>query len=634
MPVVLIVGCDDSPSIEKAYEAGASDFVEMPIQWPTLSHRLDFLLRAGQERRSLAQNEKKNRALLEALPDTSVVVDPAGLVVEHLLGSDMEGGQSLIGRSIDEAFPPEIVAQARRVLHKVTGARLVKRFAVRKDKQRWFEARFLPQPDGMLLIVTRDITERLKAERRINYLAYYDTLTGLPNRQMLLLKVKEMIGRTRQEGTNAALLYLDLDRFKLINDNLGRAVGDALLRAVAERLQNLVKKSASNESASGPRLNLVARLGGDEFALFADGLQDEQQAGALADQIRATLDAPFDFGHHFAATPSIGVAMYPGDSEDIEDLLVKSEMAMYQAKEQGRNVHAFFGQSMAVRSLRRLSIESDLRRALEKGDFRLHYQPKLDLRSGKINGVEALLRWPHSDKGFIAPDKFIPVAEDSGLIQPLGAWVLNEVCAQMRRWSEKGLGHVTVAANVSANQFMRQDFVEGVLQTLKNSKMPGSRLELEITESVLMRNLNEARSTLNRLRAEGIAVSIDDFGTGYSSLGYLRGLPVHTLKIDRSFVKDLLLHEDAAAICAAIIAMARELKIHVVAEGVENQRQLDFLQLHGCEQAQGFLIGKPVEASDVEALLRGEDSGRFVLSPAKTDALLTGKTRRSKQDVA
>ena len=234
---------------------------------------------------------------------------------------------------------------------------------------------------------------------------------------MLLLKARDLISGARDSGSSAALLYIDLDRFKRINDNLGRSVGDALLKAVAERLQLLVKA----EQSATPAFRLVARLGGDEFLLFADGLSEEQQAGALADQVRATLDPPFDFaGHHFAVSPSIGVAMYPNDSEDIEDLLVKSEMAMYQAKEQGRNGHAFFGQSMALRSLRRLSIESDLRLALDNGDFRLFYQPKLDLTSGKITGVEALLRWPHAEKGFIGPDKFIPVAEETGLILPLG----------------------------------------------------------------------------------------------------------------------------------------------------------------------------------------------------------------------
>lgn len=631
IPVVLVTGHDDTASIEKAYEAGASDFLQKPILWPTLPHRVDFMLRAWHDRRALAQGEKKIRTLLEALPDSSVVVDQAGLIVEHSLGSDVQGGQSLIGRPIQEAFPAEIADQARRALGKLIDGRLMKRFAAHSNGiQRWFEARFLPQADGMLLIVTRDITERLKAERHIKYLAYYDTLTGLPNRQMLLLKTRDLISGARDSGSNAALLYIDLDRFKRVNDNLGRSVGDALLKAVAERLQLLVETDRS----ATPAVRLVARLGGDEFLLFADGLSEEQQAGALADQVRATLDPPFDFsGHHFAVTPSIGVAMYPNDSEDIEDLLVKSEMAMYQAKEQGRNGHAFFGQSMAVRSLRRLSIESDLRLALDNGDFRLFYQPKLDLTSGKIAGVEALLRWPHAEKGFIGPDKFIPVAEETGLILPLGAWVLREACAQIKRWTQQGLTHISVAANVSAQQFMRRDFVDSVLLALRESDAPGLRLELEITESVLMRNLNEARATLNRLRAEGIAVSIDDFGTGYSSLGYLRGLPVRTLKIDRSFVKDLVPHEDAAAICAAIIAMARELKMQVVAEGVENQRQLDFLKLHRCDQAQGFLISKPAPAAEIEGLLRGEDVLRRRLSPGQADHLLTAEGRNSR-DVA
>jgi diguanylate cyclase (GGDEF)-like protein len=629
IPVVLVTGHDDTVSIEKGYEAGASDFLQKPVLWPTLPHRVDYMLRASQDGRALARSEKKNRALLEALPDASVVVDGTGCIVEHLLGIDTDGNLPLIGRPVEEAFPTEIALEARRLLRKVPDGPSVSRFArVRGGKRRWFEARFLPQSDGHLLIVSRDITQQLKAEARIKYLAYYDALTGLPNRQLFLIKAQERLARGGSQGYCAAVFFLDLDRFKRINDNLGHALGDTLLKLVSERLQHQLK-NGSDTTGSMPKVSLVARLGGDKFALYADGLKDEQQTGALADNIRAALDAPFDFAEHkFVVTASVGVAVYPGDSDSLDDLLVKAEMAMYLAKEQGRNGHAFFGQSMALRSLRRLSMETDLRRALENGDFRIHYQPKLNLANGEITGVEALLRWPHAEKGMIGPDKFIPVAEETGLIIPLGAWVLSETCAQLGRWAANGLGHITAAVNVSAQQFMRRDFVDSVLSVLRAARVNGQRLELEITESMLMRHLDESRVTLNRLRAAGVALSIDDFGTGYSSLGYLRSLPVSALKIDRSFVKDLGRHEDAAAICAAIIAMARELKIEVVAEGVENQKQLDFLHLQHCEQAQGFLIAKPAAAEEVEPLLRGGGTRRWTLgADAALEPLIVGASR-------
>lgn len=629
IPVVLVTGHDDTVSIEKGYEAGASDFLQKPVLWPTLPHRVDYMLRASHDGRALARSEKKNRALLEALPDASVVVDRTGCIVEHLLGSDPEGNVPLIGRPIEDAFPIEIAVEARRLLTKGADGRSASRFAQpRGGKRRWFEARFLPQSDGQLLIVSRDITQQLKAEARIKYLAYYDALTGLPNRQLFLVKAKERLTLGGSQGYCAAVFFLDIDRFKRINDNLGHALGDSLLKLVAQRLQQQVKAEPVAAGAT-PEVSLVARLGGDKFALYADGLKDEQQTGAVADKIRAALDAPFDFAENkFVVTASVGVAVYPGDSDSLDDLLVKAEMAMYLAKEQGRNGHAFFGQSMALRSLRRLSMETDLRRALENGDFRIHYQPKLNLANGELTGVEALLRWPHAEKGMIAPDKFIPVAEETGLIIPLGAWVLTETCAQLSRWAANGLGHITAAVNVSAQQFMRRDFVDSVLGILSAAKVGGKRLELEITESMLMRHLDESRITLNRLRAAGVALSIDDFGTGYSSLGYLRSLPVSALKIDRSFVKDLGRHEDAAAICAAIIAMARELKLEVVAEGVENQQQLDFLHLQHCEQAQGYLISKPAAAEDVEALLRGGGTRRWTLaSDAALEPLIVGTAR-------
>ncbi len=609
VPVFLVTGHDDTASIEAAYEAGATDFIHKPVLWPTMPQRLDFMLRALDDRRGLARSEKKNRALLQALPDASVIVDRRGYITEHLTGSDTVDGPSLVGKLLEEAFPHEIAKAAH---HAIDGGssslRITHEYVVvQRARRRWYEARFRRQLDGTLLIVTRDTTERRKARQRIEYLAYYDVLTRLPNRQQLIVGAARAIRDAAASAKSVAVLHLDLDRFKRVNDNLGHAVGNALLQSVARRLDQLVpsRERVVGTPSTAPMPVMVARLGGDEFVVLVNGVDSDRQAVEIADRIRQLLAEPFDCGgHRLVVTPSIGVAMFPRDSTDIDDLMVKADMAMYRAKDQGGNGHAFFGESMAVRSLRRLAIETDMRRALEHGDFRIHYQPKLDLASGAIEGVEALLRWTHPQRGAMQPDSFIPVAEETGLIVPLGEWVVREVCGQLKRWAGMGLTDLTAAVNVSVQQFIRHGFVDSVLRALEDSGVAPSKLELEITESLLMRDVGDTRASMSRLRACGITLSIDDFGTGYSSLGYLRQLPVSALKIDRSFVQDLTRNDDSAKICAAIIALGRELKLKVIAEGVETKEQLAFLRRHHCDQAQGFLISRPVPAADLETLLR------------------------------
>jgi len=610
VPVVLVTGHDDTASIESAYEAGATDFLNKPVLWATLAHKVDFMLRAFEDRRELVRSEKKNRALLQALPDASVIVDRSGTIVEHFTGSDTGSDRPLIGRRLEEAFPAELVNAARNSLVKGGLApHATHEYAVMHGERRhWYEARLRPQPDGTLLIVTRDTTERRKAKARIEYLAFNDVLTQLPNRQQLLLKATQALQEAARTGTGMAILQMDLDRFKRINDNLGHTVGDALLKSVARRLQQLIRpapRAASGAAAPTPAPVMVARLGGDEFVVLVSGVNDERQVVDVAENISKLLAEPFDCGgHRLVVTPSIGIAMFPRDSTAIDDLLVKADMAMYRAKDQGRNGHAVFGESMALRSLARLALESDMRRAFEEGSFRIHYQPKLDLASGAIAGVEALLRWSHPQRGPVSPESFIPVAEETGLIVPLGEWVLRQVCEQLHRWAALGFIDLTVAVNVSVPQFVRRDFGDSVVRALQDAQVTPDRLELEITESLFMRNSPDIMASMHHFRSLGVALAIDDFGTGYSSLGYLRQLPVSALKIDRSFVRDLEHREDAAKICAAIIALARELKLKVVAEGVETHAQLRFLQQHRCDQAQGFLISRPLPATEVEVLLR------------------------------
>ena len=608
VPIVMVTGHNDTESIARAYDAGATDFIHKPVLWPTLPHRVGFMLRALDNLHALRDSELRNRALLQALPDTIFMVDAHGVLVEHIAGHERNYGRKLVGKSLEDVFPAEVARAARAALvDKATVEPAAIEFKVRQGtRRRWFEARLRPQPDGPLLIVIRDTTERREAKARIEHLAFYDSLTRLPNRQLFLREANRALRGQAPTEQLAALLYLDLDRFKRINDNLGHSVGDALLQEVARRLLQDVAPAAAalgGAGASAPQRHRVARFGGDEFALLLTGLADEQQAAAAADLIRGALAEPFHCdGHRFVITPSIGIALYPRDASDIEDLLVKADMAMYQAKDRGRNAHAFYGQTMAVRSLGRLELETELQRAIEGEALRLHYQPKLDLTSGRVIGVEALLRWPHAERGWVAPDTFIPVAEETGLIFAIGDWVVDQACRQLAAWGRAGLGHLSVAVNVSVQQFLRGDFVASVLRRLELHGVAPERLELEITESLLMKNLEDATAAMRRLRAAGIALSIDDFGTGYSSLGYLRQLPVNALKIDRSFVKDLPDNDDASAICAAIIAMARELNLKVIAEGVESAAQLEFLRRHRCDLAQGYHIGRPVPAAELQGL--------------------------------
>ena len=599
VPIVMVTGHNDTESIARAYDAGATDFIHKPVLWPTLPHRVGFMLRAFDNLQALRESERRNRALRQALPDTIFVVDSNGVLVEHISGNERNYGRNLVGKPVEEVFPAVVARAARATLSGNAPAEAAGiEFKVRQGtKRHWFEARVRPQADGPLLIIIRNSTERHLAKARIEYLAYYDSLTRLPNRALFLREASRSLRAPAAVNQLAALLYLDLDRFKRINDNLGHSIGDSLLQEVARRLERTIGDTTEQTR------NRAARFGGDEFALLLTGLDDEQQAVTFADRVRGALAEPFHCdGHRFVITPSIGIALYPRDGTDIADLLVKADMAMYQAKDQGRNAHAFYGQTMAVRSLGRLELESELQHAVEHGVLQLHYQPKLDLATNRIVGVEALLRWPHAERGWIAPDIFIPVAEETGQIFGIGDWVIDQACMQLAAWAKTGLGHLTVAVNVSVQQFLRSDFVDAVLRTLQQHGVDPHRLELEITESLLMKNLEHATASMRRLRASGIVLSIDDFGTGYSSLGYLRQLPIDALKIDRSFVKDLPRNDDDSAICAAIIAMARELKLKVIAEGVETAEQLDFLRRHHCDLAQGYHISRPVPVTELQGL--------------------------------
>jgi len=439
-----------------------------------------------------------------------------------------------------------------------------------------------------------DISERKASEARIRHLAEHDALTSLPNRVLLNDRLGDAIVKAQRAYQKIALLVLDLDRFKNINDSLGHQVGDQLLQSVAERILRVVHVG-----------DTVSRPGGDEFMLLLSEITSADDAARVAERLLAVLAQPYLIdGHELVVTASIGISIYPDDGTDMQTLIRSADTAMYHSKESGRDAYHFFTPEMNVRVFERMSLEHSLRHALEHQEFLLHYQPQIDIDSRRIIGMEALVRWQHSLEGLVPPAKFIPVAEDCGLILALGAWVLKEACRQNRAWQEKGLPALPVAVNISALQFRQKLFAETVDQALAASGLSPDCLELELTESVMMHAAERNIELLQAIRHVGVKVSIDDFGTGYSSLSYLKRLPIDKLKIDQAFVRDIATDADDAAIIGAIIGLARNMKLKVIAEGVENQAQLDFLRRSGCTEIQGYFFSRPLPPDEFETLWR------------------------------
>jgi len=462
----------------------------------------------------------------------------------------------------------------------------------------------------LIAAISRDIRARLAIEEKVSYLAQFDALTGLPNRNLFQDRLTQAMALAKRNDWPMAVLFIDLDRFKLINDTLGHGAGDKLLKEAAERLRSCVRAS-----------DTVGRLGGDEFAAILSELGKPGDAGLVAQKIIDVFKRPFDLeGKESYVTASVGVTLYPADSDSAEALVVNADAAMYRAKEQGRNNYQYFTRDMNERALQRVQLEVALRRALEREEFRVFYQPKADLVSGKICGFEALLRWQHPDKGMILPGDFIPVLEETGLIVQAGEWVLRIACVQIKAWQEAGLKVPPISVNLSARQFEQKNLKGAVAQILGDTKVDPSLIEFEITESLLMNDPEGAARTLHDLKESGVKLSMDDFGTGYSSLGYLKRFPIDTLKIDRTFVRDISTDADDATLTRAIINLAQNLRLNVVAEGVETEAQLAFLCLNGCDEMQGYLFARPTTA---------EECGRMLGEGRKLAIPRTGRKEKS-----
>ena len=456
----------------------------------------------------------------------------------------------------------------------------------------------LRQANAHLVIATLDankLTEQVEtAKLRLAHLAHHDGLTELPNRMLLQDRLGQAIEVARRQSLQLAVLFMDLDRFKHINDSLGHAVGDQLLKSVAQRLLTCVRQS-----------DTVSRQGGDEFVLLLSQVQHADDAAQFAHKILTALALPHHIdGKELHVSVSICISIYPADGQDAETLLKCADTAMYHAKENGRNNFKFFEQDMNARAVERHSIESSLRHALERREFVLHYQPKVGLKSGAIVGVEALIRWQHPQRGLLQPMDFVPIAEDCGLIRPIGRWVLQEACRQAQEWTHAGLPPIVMAVNASALEFRDEDFLSNLQATLEDTQLEPRFLEIELTESVLIRDAESARSVLHAVAKMGVKLAIDDFGTGFSSLSYLQRFPIHTLKIDKSFVNQMTSNADDASIVNAIISMGKSLRQRLIAEGVETPEQHASLLALDCDEGQGYYFYRPVAAADLTALLQ------------------------------
>jgi len=453
--------------------------------------------------------------------------------------------------------------------------------------------------------MTISLASKWRSEHRIVKLAYFDALTGLPNREQLRNRLNSALAAAKQQQRMLAVLYLDLDNFKRVNDTLGHAVGDELLCLVAARLRSSLRVDDTVDELPIARSSHIARLGGDEFIVILPNIRSADDAAAVAARLISELQEPMRLAQHtLVVTPSVGVSMFPGDGVEADILLRNADLAMYFAKRKGPGMSAFFDASMNDAALHRFTLEAKLRGALERGEFTLHYQPQFDVRTGGVSGMEALLRWTNDELGVVPPVEFIPVAEETGLILGIGEWVLRNACLQAKSWVDEGLPVARMAVNVSGQQFVLKDFPQTVAAIIKETGIEASMLELEITESVVMKDEAWAEQALAQLKEQGVMLAIDDFGTGYSSFGRLRHFAVDRLKIDRSFMTSLIDCSDDRAIAAAIIAMSRSLRINVTAEGVESFPQLLFLQEHECQEAQGFLFSRALPAADAHKLLQ------------------------------
>ena len=625
LPVLMLTGLDDDASINRAYEVGATDFFVKSTHWSLLAGRLRYLLRSSRTRLELERSKSKlARAQdLARMGSFDWKRDQGSPVfsVEGLRVFGLGPGNELEFRHLLRLLPKEDRSGFMTVLHEVMSHSSVLAtdipVTLTDGRQRIIHTEAEPEfnEHGNLIGYTgivQDVTDRRMAEDKIRHLANFDALTGLPNRRQLIWRTERALEYARRLNHQVSLLLIDLDRFKVINDTLGHAAGDELLMEVARRLRSCVRHSdqvmESSLEAMGSRshrtLEAVGRLGGDEFVALLPEVVDERDAERVAVRILDLMREPiFVGGQECFVTASVGISMFPRDGLSVADLMRNSDVAMYSVKAQGRNAASLYRPQLAGKGREKLELESALHKAIERNELVLHYQPKVDVRAAKMVGAEALMRWRRNGV-LVPPGDFIPLAEETGLIIPLSEWAIREAARQARIWQDNFGFSDSIAVNLPNRLFERTDLVEHIHQAVTQYGVPHHAIELEITETGLMKDLQNVIPSLHRLNEIGVEISIDDFGTGYSSLAYLTTLPISELKIDRSFVRDLGLTPQSSAVVTAIIALARSLGLRVIAEGVENLRQMEVLHRLGCGIMQGFLFSKPQMPDDIELWLQ------------------------------
>ncbi|MFN3415172.1 MAG: putative bifunctional diguanylate cyclase/phosphodiesterase [Caldimonas sp.] len=625
IPVLMLTGLDDDASITRAYEAGATDFFVKSNQWSLLAGRLRYLLRSARTRQAL----ERSKAQLARAQDLARMGSFDWHVDKGTLSFSLEGlrvfgmgpGDALSMREVLHMIPADerkgFMAILREVLRHNTVLCTDVPVNLADGRQRIVHVEAEPEFDdhGNLSLyngIVQDVTDRRIAEDKIKHLANFDSLTGLPNRRQIIWRAERAIEHAKQLHHQVGFLLIDLDRFKIINDTLGHAAGDDLLVEVARRLRACVRHSDqvidAPLDALGSRahrtLEAVGRLGGDEFVALLPEVGSQSDAERVAHRILEALREPVLVGgQECFVTASVGVALFPRDGTTVADLQRNSDVAMYAAKNQGRNACSVYSPQLAGMGRAKLELESALHKALERGELVLHYQPKVDVATGTLIGAEALMRWQRGDQ-LISPADFIPLAEETGLIVPMSYWALQEAIRQARRWQHSLGMDLPVAVNLPSRMFLRTDLVESIQTSLQELQASPCCLQLEITETGLMKDLQNVMPCLRRLNQLGLEISIDDFGTGYSSLAYLTTLPIGELKIDRSFVRELGVRAESAAVVTAIIALARSLNLRVIAEGVESMLQMEVLSRLGCSTMQGYLFSRPLPAAELEQWLR------------------------------
>jgi diguanylate cyclase (GGDEF)-like protein len=618
---IVLSGTSDDHAIKQAYELGVCDFLQKPVSAVVLDYRVRHALSARQavrelerSRTSLAHAQRLARLgsfEIDLASGTARCSDEA----RRIWGLAVGVVETTVEALAQIVAAPERDAWSDWLLHAASGQpcppfehRLV-RFDQTERVVRMQVERRVDAGSTHLLGIVHDITDRRQVEEELAYQARHDDLTGLGNRQQFLENLERAIKSAKESGRAVAVLLLDLDRFKNVNESLGHAAGDHLLVTVAARLRERLRNSdvlarpARELQATAP----IARHGGDEFLVLVEGLTEPRAAGKIARRMLDALEQPFLIGgREIYVTSSIGIATWPGDDEQPEHLMRCAEAAMYHAKQQGRAGFAFFSPEMNRSADQRIELEARLHHALERNELEVWYQPRVRLADSHVIGMEALLRWRHPELGLVSPGVFIPVAEKTGLILRLGRFVLREACTQTRHWQNQGFAGLKIAVNLSAEQFRDDELAASVVQILADTWLPAQCLELELTETILMRDIERTTRVLKEIKSRGVQVAVDDFGIGYSSLNYLRSFPIDYLKIDRAFVRELTTNAHDAAITAAIIAMAHSLHLGVVAEGIEEEAQLEFLRAQRCDEVQGFLFGHPAPPAEITRLLEAQ----------------------------